>query len=110
MIGVSDTSQLVRLGDGVALIVQHRKYPRALCRRAKERIVSMGGNFIGVILNNVNAAHGSSSYYYENQYYYYYTNDSGERVRRRRRRSSEGGEGEDHAHRRHGDEVSEARS
>ena len=110
MIGVSDTSQLVRLGDGVALIVQHRKYPRALCRRAKERIVSMGGNFIGVILNNVNAAHGSSSYYYENQYYYYYTNDSGERVRRRRRRSSEGGEGEEHAHRRHEGEEPEARS
>ena len=85
MIGVSDTSQLVRLGDGVALIVQHRKYPRALCRRAKERIVSMGGNFLGVILNNVNSAHGSSSYYYENQYYYYYTNDSEGRVRRRRR-------------------------
>ena len=110
MIGVSDTSQLVRLGDGVALIVQHRKYPRALCRRAKERIVSMGGNFIGVILNNVNAAHGSSSYYYENQYYYYYPNDSGERVRRRRRRSSEGGEGEDHAHRRHEGDEPEARS
>ncbi len=110
MIGVSDTSQLVRLGDGVALIVQHRKYPRALCRRAKERIVSMGGNFIGVILNNVNAAHGSSSYYYENQYYYYYTNDSGERVRRRRRRSSSGGEDSPHEHRRHGDEDPEARS
>lgn len=107
MIGVSDTSQLVRLGDGVALIVQHRKYPRALCRRAKERIVSMGGNFIGVILNNVNAAHGSSSYYYENQYYYYYTNDSGERVRRRRRSSSSSGEGDARAHRRHGEEGSE---
>lgn len=111
MIGVSDTSQLVRLGDGVALIVQHRKYPRALCRRAKERIVSMGGNFIGVILNNVNAAHGSSSYYYENQYYYYYTNDSGERVRRRRRRSSSGGDDDaPHEHRRHGDEKTEVRS
>ena len=106
MIGVSDTSQLVRLGDGVALIVQHRKYPRALCRRAKERIVSMGGNFIGVILNNVNAAHGSSSYYYENQYYYYYTNDAEGRVRRRRRRSSSSGE---HGHDR-GRDDSEPRS
>ena len=110
MIGVSDTSQLVRLGDGVALIVQHRKYPRALCRRAKERIVSMGGNFIGVILNNVNASHGSSSYYYENQYYYYYTNESGERVRRRRRRNAADGEDSPHEHSRRGDENSEARS
>ncbi len=86
MIGVSDTAQLVRLGDGVVQIVQHRKYPRAMCRRAKERIVSMGGNFIGIILNNVNASHGSSSYYYENQYYYYYTSDAEGLVHRRRRR------------------------
>ena len=86
MIGVSDTAQLVRLGDGVVQIVQHRKYPRAMCRRAKERIIAMGGNFLGVILNNVNAAHGSSSYYYENQYYYYYTSDAEGLVHRRRRR------------------------
>ena len=109
MIGVSDTSQLVRLGDGVALIVQHRKYPRALCRRAKERIVSMGGNFIGVILNNVNAAHGSSSYYYENQYYYYYTNDAEGRVRRRRRRSSSSSGEHEHARGR-GEDAAESRS
>ena len=86
MIGVSDTAQLVRLGDGVVQIVQHRKYPRAMCRRAKERIIAMGGNFLGVVLNNVNAAHGSSSYYYENQYYYYYTSDAEGLVHRRRRR------------------------
>ncbi len=109
MIGVSDTSQLVRLGDGVALIVQHRKYPRALCRRAKERIVSMGGNFIGVILNNVNAAHGSSSYYYENQYYYYYTNDAEGRVRRRRRRTSSSSGEHEHARGR-GEDAAESRS
>ena len=83
MVGVSDTAQLVRLGDGVLQVIQHRKYPRALCRRAKDRISSMGGNFIGVILNNVNAAHGGSSYYYENQYYYYYTSGASGTTRRR---------------------------
>jgi len=95
MIGVSDTAQLVRLCDGVVLVVQHRKYPRALCRRAKERVIAMGGNFLGVLLNNVNASNGSSSYYYENQYYYYYTGDSEGHSRRRRRRSrSHHGDGE----------------
>jgi capsular exopolysaccharide synthesis family protein len=33
MIGVSDTAQLTRLADGVALVIQHRKYPRALPRQ-----------------------------------------------------------------------------
>ena len=87
MIGVSDTAQLVRLCDGVILVVHHRKYPRALCRRAKERVVAMGGNFLGVVLNNVNAAHGSSSYYYEHQYYYY-TSDMDGMSRRRRRQAT----------------------
>ena len=89
MIGISDTAQLTRLGDGVALVVQHRKYPRALCKRAKDNIISMGGNFLGVVLNNVNSAHDSSSYYYEHQYYYYYyTQDSAGRTKRTRRAST----------------------
>lgn len=72
MVGVSDTSQLARLCNGVVMVVQHRKYPRALCKRAKDMITSMGGNLLGVVLNNVNASHDYSSYYYEHQYYYYY--------------------------------------
>lgn len=85
VIGVSDTSQLIRLCDGVVQIVQHRKYPRALCKRAKDSIVSMGGNYLGVVLNNVNSAHDSSSYYYAHQYYYYYysTDANGNKTRRR---------------------------
>ncbi len=84
MIGVSDTSQIARLCDGVALVVQHRKYPRSLCKRARDMITSMGGNLLGVVLNNINASHDYSSYYYEHQYYYYYyTNDSHDRRRTR---------------------------
>lgn len=84
MIGVSDTAQLTRLADGVVMVVQHRKYPRTLCKRAKDMITSMGGNLVGVILNNINASHDYSSYYYEHQYYYYYyTNDADNKGRRR---------------------------
>lgn len=85
IVGVSDTAQLTRLCEGVVQVIQHRKYPRALCKRAKDSIVSMGGNFIGVVLNNVNTAHDSSSYYYEHQYYYYYysTDANGNKTRRR---------------------------
>lgn len=71
MVGVSDTAQVVRLGDGVLLVVQHRKYPRDLYSRARNMVVSMGGNLVGVILNNVNTNRDYSSYYYKHQYYYY---------------------------------------
>lgn len=72
MVGVSDSAQLVRMVDGVIMVVQHRKYPRALAKRAKDMIVNMGGNLLGVVLNNINVARDYSSYYYKHQYYYYY--------------------------------------
>lgn len=78
MIGVSDASQLVRIVDGVVMVVQHRKYPRAMAKRAKEMIDNMGGNLLGVVLNNINISRDYSSYYYKYQYYYYpYAGDKG---------------------------------
>ncbi|MCL1857509.1 MAG: polysaccharide biosynthesis tyrosine autokinase, partial [Kiritimatiellaeota bacterium] len=81
MVGVSDTAHLVRLVDGVVLVAQHRKYPRALIKRAKDMIINMGGNLLGVALNNINVARDYSSYYYKQQYYYYgpyaYARDKG---------------------------------
>jgi capsular exopolysaccharide synthesis family protein len=71
MVGVSDTAQVVRFGDGVLMVVQHRKYPRDLYSRARNTIVSVGGNLIGVVFNNVNTNRDYSSYYYKHQYYYY---------------------------------------
>lgn len=71
MIGVSDASQIVRITDAVVMVVQHRKYPRALPRRAKEMIDNLGGNLLGVVLNNINISRDYSSYYYKYHYYYY---------------------------------------
>ena len=71
MIGLSDSAQLVRIVDGTVLVVQHRKYPRFMAKRAKDMIVGMGGNILGVVLNNINIARDYSSYYYKQQYYYY---------------------------------------
>jgi capsular exopolysaccharide family len=93
IIGVSDTAPLVRLAEGVVQVIHHRKYPRGLCKRAHDVITNMGGNLLGIVLNNVEAAHDSSSYYYKHQYYYYYyysgeSSSSSERGSRRRRSSS----------------------
>lgn len=70
VIGVSDTSLLVREVDGVLLVVQHRKYPRSISTRAKGMIENLGGNLIGVVLNNINISR-DYSYYYHYHYRYY---------------------------------------
>jgi len=69
IIGVSDTSLLVREVDGVLQVIQHRKYPRSVSSRAKDMIEMVGGNLLGVVLNNINVARDYSYYYH---YHYYY--------------------------------------
>ncbi len=71
IIGVSDASLLVRQMDGVLLVIQHRKYPRALSSRAKAMVENMGANLLGVVLNNINISRDYSSYYYQQHYYSY---------------------------------------
>lgn len=69
VIGVSDTSVLVRGVDGVILVVQHRQYPRNMVKRAREVAESLGANIVGVVLNNINEMRGHEQYYYQYQYY-----------------------------------------
>jgi capsular exopolysaccharide synthesis family protein len=64
IIGVSDATMLCREMDGVLLVVQHRKYPRALSLRAKSMLVNAGANIVGVVLNNINISRDYSYYYY----------------------------------------------
>lgn len=69
VIGVSDASVLAREVDGVMLLVQHRKYPKAVSERAKGILDNMGVNLMGVVLNNINVSR-DQAYYYYHQYYY----------------------------------------
>ena len=76
MLGISDASLLVREMDAVLLVVQHRRYPRAVSNRAKEMVENVGGNLVGVVLNNINVSRDYSYYYHH--YYYYYPKQYGE--------------------------------
>ena len=71
IIGVSDASILAREVDGVLLVVQHRKYPKAVSNRAKDMIENLSGNLVGVVLNNINISKDYSYYYYQQRDYYY---------------------------------------
>ena len=68
IIGVSDASVLAREVDGVMLLIQHRKYPKAVSERAKAVLENMGVNLLGVVLNNINISRDQGYYYYQ-QYY-----------------------------------------
>jgi len=71
IIGVSDASLLVREMDGTLLVIQHRKYPRAISSRARDMIENVGGNLLGVVLNNINITRDYTYYYYQHHYYSY---------------------------------------
>jgi len=52
-------------------VVQHRRFPRAMLQSVKQAIVSVGGNILGVVLNNVDVRHDQYYEYYTNYYNYY---------------------------------------
>ena len=70
VLGVSDALVLARNADAVLLVVQHRKYPKAISLRAKEVLENAGVNVTGVILNKINMSRDYSHYYYYYASYY----------------------------------------
>jgi succinoglycan biosynthesis transport protein ExoP len=71
MLGVSDASVLASEVDQTIIVVQHRRYPRAMLTRVKQAIIGSGGVVLGVVLNNVDLRHDQNYYYYTNYYGYY---------------------------------------
>lgn len=70
ILGISDGSVIVHEMDKTLLVIQHRRYPRQVCLKAKEAIEQVNGNLLGVVLNNV-AINTHESYYYYSTYQYY---------------------------------------
>jgi succinoglycan biosynthesis transport protein ExoP len=76
IMGVSDASIIASEVDGVLLVVQYRKFPRALSARAKRLIENVGGNIVGVVLNNINIMRDDYYYYYQSYYSHYAHTDN----------------------------------
>ena len=72
ILGVSDASILASEVDITVMVVQHRRFPRSMLQRVKQAVISVGGNLLGVVLNNVDTKQ-DSSYQYYTSYYDYYT-------------------------------------
>lgn len=71
MLGVSDASVLASEVDYTIIVVQHRRFPRAMLIRVKQAVLSAGGHLLGVVLNNVDLKHDQNYYYYTSYYGYY---------------------------------------
>jgi len=73
IMGISDASVLTSMVDLTMLVVQYRKYPQMMTQRAKQMVEKVGGNLLGVVLNNINISQDSYYYYYSGYYYDYYS-------------------------------------
>ncbi len=71
ILGVSDASVLASEVDLTIIVVQHRKLPRNMLMRVKQSVENVGGNIIGVVLNNVDVRSDSQYQYYTSYYTYY---------------------------------------
>ena len=71
ILGVSDGSVIVSKVDQTVIVIQHRRFPRAMVARVKQAILGAHGTILGVVLNNVDLKH-DQNYYYATNYYGYY--------------------------------------
>jgi Mrp family chromosome partitioning ATPase len=74
--GVSDASVLASEVDMTLQVIQYRRYPQPMTLRAKQMIEKVGGQLLGVVLNNINMAQDENYYYYSGYYYDYYSKHS----------------------------------
>ncbi len=70
--GVSDASILASAVDMTLQVIQYRRYPQPMNIRAKQLIEKVGGNMVGIVLNNINMSQDESYYYYSGYYHDYY--------------------------------------
>jgi capsular exopolysaccharide synthesis family protein len=69
ILGVSDAAVMTREVGMSILVVQHRRYPRNMARRAVQIIQNAGGKLLGCVVNNVQLGHDETYYYYHDHYH-----------------------------------------
>jgi capsular exopolysaccharide synthesis family protein len=72
IMGVSDASILASEVDMTLQVIQYRRYPQPMNVRAKQLVEKVGGNLVGIVLNNINMSQDESYYYYSGYYHDYY--------------------------------------
>ena len=65
---VSDAVIVAREVGTAVLVIQHRRYPRNMARRARQVVENAGARMLGVVVNNVNIRQDDTYYYYHGYY------------------------------------------
>jgi polysaccharide biosynthesis transport protein len=89
ILGVSDASVLSSAMDLTIIVVQHRRFPRAMLQRVKQAIGNVGGTILGVVLNNVDVRHDQHYEYYTSYYSYYHKGTKNDRRKAAARKKKE---------------------
>lgn len=89
ILGVSDASVLSSAMDLTIIVVQHRRFPRAMLQRVKQAITNVGGTILGVVLNNVDVRHDQHYEYYTSYYSYYHKGTKNDRRKAAARKKKE---------------------
>jgi len=76
IMGVSDASILASEVDVTLQVIQYRRYPQPMNIRAKQMVEKVGGNLVGIVLNNINVSQDESYYYYSGYYHDYYSRNT----------------------------------
>jgi len=80
ILAVTDAAVLARQVDGVLLVADAGHTRRELARQAKEDLLKVGANILGVVLNKLSPREVGYCHYY-----YYYSRDSDAQKRRQKR-------------------------
>ena len=91
IMGVSDAAILASEVDLALQVIQYRKYPQAMTIRAKQMVEKVGGNLIGVVLNNINMSQDENYYYYSGYYYDYYSKQDDDEAGKKNGQSKKAG-------------------
>ena len=85
VLAVTDASVLATQVDGVLIVADSGRTRRDVALRARDNLVKVGANILGVALNRM--GHRAGGYYY---YYYYYSRDDGDGSHQKRRHRNGG--------------------
>ena len=89
ILGVSDASVLSSAMDLTIVVVQHRRFPRAMLQRVKLAVANVGGTVLGVVLNNVDVRHDQHYEYYTSYYSYYHKGGKNDRKKAARKKKEQ---------------------
>lgn len=70
IMGVSDASIIASLVEMTIQVIQYRRYPQPMTIRCKQMVEKVGGNLVGIVLNNITMTSDASYYYYYGGYYH----------------------------------------